>query len=140
MNSTTTYHSDQLEFFAESSTRYCVSPVSVLDPVQSRARTTDPETSHASASNKSEQIKRGTQRHRLLYEYAQAKDLTDEEAGMRSGLHMARACYWKRCGELRDLGLISDCGYTRKSFVGHDVMVCGITKSGVEMLEVIGPP
>ena len=135
-----TYPSNQLEFFGDSSTKYCVKPISVLDPIKSEVRSTDPETSRKAAESTQEQIKRGTQRHRLLYEYAQAKDLTDEEAGMRSGLHMARACYWKRCGELRDLGLIRDVGYTRKSFVGHDVMVCGITAEGVRTLEVIGPP
>lgn len=49
----------------------------------------------------------GTQKYRLLevYQSAYPEPLTDEEAALKAGLSMV-SCYWKRCGELRQDGLI----------------------------------
>jgi hypothetical protein len=135
MISTATSHSErQLEFFADGSTPFAVrsNPFGAVD---SFTRATDPETSRRVAKSVDAKMRWGSQRHRILVEYSSATDLTDEEAGMRSGLLDARACYWKRCGELRDLGLIVDTGSTRKSYLGHDVIVCRLTDAGREALQ-----
>lgn len=99
-------------------------------------RPTDPETSKAAAESRKNKIRWGSQRHLLLEQY-KACDLTDEEAGKASGLYDQRACYWKRCGELRDLGLICYAGenMTRESSSGNQVMVSTITAWGLAVLE-----
>ena len=132
---TAMYPSEQLEFFGEGATPFAVrsNPFGAID---SSVRHTDPATSREVSKSIDNRIKWGTQRHKLLREYQNAVDLTDEEAGLRSGLLEARACYWKRCGELRDLGLIRDTGVTRKSYLGHDVIVCCLTDAGREALRL----
>jgi hypothetical protein len=60
--------------------------------------------------------------------------MTDEEAGKMAGLYEVHSCYWKRCGELRQLGLIEDTGTVRKSSCGCDVIVSRITKPGRKFL------
>jgi hypothetical protein len=99
-------------------------------------RPTDPATSHAAAASRKNRIRWGSQRHLLLNEYVKG-NLTDEEAGKASGLYEQRACFWKRCGELRDLGLICDSGMTRTSDSGNEVMVCSITYRGLSVLEAV---
>jgi hypothetical protein len=67
----------------------------------------------------------------LLLSYYQYATLTDEQAGMASGLALKpRCCYWKRCSELRALGYIRDTGQTRISTAGSPMMVCEITHLG----------
>jgi hypothetical protein len=50
--------------------------------------------------------RRTSQAMRLLAEYKKG-DLTDEEAAVRSGIAaLPKACYWKRCSDLRSAGYI----------------------------------
>ena len=98
-------------------------------------RHTDPPTSQKAAASRDNRIRWGSQRHKLLEAYAEAdtywlSGLTDEEAGKATGLYASRACYWKRCGELRELGLIKQAGQTRTSACGHEVLVCYISSRG----------
>jgi hypothetical protein len=66
----------------------------------------------------------------LLAEYLQG-GMTDEEAGMASGLALKpKCCYWKRCSELRAMGLIIPTGETRLSSAGSAMQVCEITEEG----------
>ncbi len=98
-------------------------------------RPTDPATSRMAAESPKNRLRWGSQRQRLLSAFAEAAEgLTDEEAGKATGLYASRACYWKRCGELRDLGWIADTGRTRKSDCGHEVIVCAVTQSGLAAL------
>ncbi len=98
----------------------------------SYVRPTDPPTSQQAARSRKNRLRWGSQRHVLLYQFqlAGASGLTDEQAGKEAGLYEKRSCFWKRCGELRELGWIADNGTTRKSECGHDVMVSAITPSG----------
>ena len=70
----------------------------------------------------------------LLVEYANA-NMTDEEAGIRTGLKAKGASYWRRCSDLRGLGLIEPTGEKRLSTMGELRMVCRITALGREVLE-----
>lgn len=74
----------------------------------------------------------GSQRARLLAAYASAPaaGYTDEEAAQAAGLP-ERACWWKRCGELRDADLIGWTGATRDSPTSGGAQgVCAITELG----------
>ena len=96
-------------------------------------RAADPDTSAAGA--RAVKYRRGSQAMKLLatYEYA---DLTDEQAGVLSGLASdARCGFWKRCSDLRRLGLISDSGERRNTLSGTSAMVCFITPAGIEALK-----
>jgi hypothetical protein len=97
-------------------------------------RNTDPETSVKGAQDV--KPRRGSQTMLLLAEYAHRDGLTDEEAGLFSGL-LARpkCCYWKRCSELRAKGLIIPTGETRLSSAGSAMQVCAITAEGREALK-----
>lgn len=98
-------------------------------------RKTDPNTSKAGASSIA--MRAGSQRHTLLSVYADAIDgLTDEEAGINSGLaNKPKCCYWKRCSELRQAGYIAVTGLTRASTVKEQQQVCIITQKGLEALQ-----
>ena len=78
---------------------------SLFDESPGRARKDDYDTSKAGAANV--QLRAGTQKTKLLEAFRQAspKSLTDEQAAILAGIPLT-SCYWKRCGELRDLGLI----------------------------------
>jgi len=104
-------------------------------PLWRFARNSDPATSKGVAGEKKNRVRWGSQRHLILEEFSRVADLTDEEAGIASGLHQKHACYWKRCGELRDFGLIADKGITRKSLSGNDVIVSSITLQGLEKIK-----
>jgi hypothetical protein len=95
-------------------------------------RSADPDTSRDGA--KDVLPRRGSQAWALLNEYANARiGLTDEEAGIRSGLAVnPRCCYWKRCSELRAIGLIEDSHTRRQGSTGSTMMVCTITAKGLE--------
>jgi len=98
-------------------------------------RANDPETSTKAATTI--WVRAGSQRARLLYEYARA-DMTDEEAGNASGLAiLPKCCYWKRCSELRQAGYIAPTGEVRHSSAGVDQQVCSITQAGREILSSI---
>jgi hypothetical protein len=93
-------------------------------------RATDPETSRQISP-----IRVGSHRALLLEQYAIATlGLTDEEAGMRAALagHEIRG-YWKRCSDLRTMGLIQDLGIRRAVSSGSQAIVCAITQAGLDM-------
>lgn len=94
-----------------------------LPPV---ARNTDPATSHMAAA----QIdgKRPTQMILMLLAYADWSALTDEQAASRAGL--SHTGYWKRCSDLRSLGLIAPTGDTAVASSGMQQQVCRLTVEG----------
>ena len=94
-------------------------------------RATDPETSRQISP-----IRVGSHRALLLEQYATATlGLTDEEAGIRAALagHEIKG-YWKRCSDLRTMGLIQDLGIRRALTSGSQGIVCGITQTGLDMV------
>ena len=95
-------------------------------------RANDPTTSAKAATTI--WVRAGSQRARLLHEYARA-DMTDEEAGHASGLaQQTKCCYWKRCSELRQAGYIAPTRLLRPSSAGSDQRVGSITPAGREVL------
>ena len=94
-------------------------------------RASDPDTSRQASP-----IRVGTHRALLLEQYATATlGLTDEEAGMRAALagHDIKG-YWKRCSDLRTIGLIEDLGIRRAVSSGSQAIVCAITQKGMDMV------
>jgi len=77
--------------------------------------------------------RRTSQAMLLLIEY-KLHDLTDEEAGARSGLIRRSRCYWKRCSDLRSAGYIVNTGKTRIGSAGSAQMICAITPEGLAAL------
>lgn len=97
-------------------------------------RNTDPVTSVQGARDV--KPRRTSQAMLLLAEYAHRDGLTDEEAGLFSGLaKRPKCCYWKRCSELRAQGFIAPTGETRISSAGSAMQVCAITAEGLEALK-----
>lgn len=90
------------------------------------ARGADPWTSHvAAASVRGAAV---TQRQMLLETYeANPAGLTDEEACALAAIPGG----WKRCSELRALGLIRDTGLTRAGTSGRMGRVCAATTGGI---------
>lgn len=80
------------------------------------------------------------QRDHLLLAYHWCGDLgfTDEQAAHRAGL--LSGCWWKRCGELRDLGLIKQLKGepVRKGTSGVGRIICEITPEGRARLAELG--
>lgn len=96
-------------------------------------RSADPITSALGAGDV--KPRRQTQAMQLLAEYAHRDGLTDEEAGLFSGLlSRPKCCYWKRCSELRAKSLIVPTGVTRLSSAGSAMQVCAITAEGRKAL------
>ena len=98
-------------------------------------RISDSDTSREGARNV--QPRKGSQMHLLLNAYAQHSEvgLTDEDAGNVTYLSSNPRCgYWKRCSDLRNLGLITDTGKRRDSSNGCQMMVCVITDLGWQAL------
>ena len=94
-------------------------------------RATDPDT-----SRQVRPMRVGSHRALLLQQYFYATlGLTDEEAGARAALagHDIKG-YWKRCSDLRTLGLIQDLGHSRRLSTGSQGIVCAITQAGIEMV------
>lgn len=97
----------------------------LFDAIAARnARATDPVTSHIAARSVTAAA---SQRDALLVAYRQAgaQGFTDEEAARAAGL--LNVGYWKRCSDLRRLGLIEATGRTRPQESGRLGMVCRIT-------------
>ena len=94
-------------------------------------RATDPET-----SRQVNPIRVGTHRAILLEQYFHATlGLTDEEAGARAALAGREIKgYWKRCSDLRTMGLIQDLGVRRAVLSGSQAIVCVITQTGLDMV------
>lgn len=83
-------------------------------------RVTDPWTS--SYADRSIREAAVTQRETILRAFEQHPDgLTDEEAAAVAGVG---GCWWKRCSELRQQGLIVDSGRVRKGTAGRPRIVC----------------
>jgi hypothetical protein len=109
-----------------------------LEMIFPAARKSDPETSKLAGININ--FRAGSQRAMLLnaYFHADERGLTDEEAGMFTGLVQKRGCcYWKRSSELRQLHLIEPTGDTRRSLAGQEQQVCVITADGKEVIETL---
>lgn len=106
-----------------------------LDMFTQGHRDHDPITSVMADANV--QTRAGSQKWTLLVFYTQAGEqgLTDEEAGIRSGLKDKGANYWRRCSDLRALGLIEPTGEKRISTMRELRMVCRITAAGRAVLE-----
>jgi hypothetical protein len=98
-------------------------------------RSTDPATSRQGA--KDVLPRRDSQQGQLLRVYGAHRilGLTDEQAGDLSGLaQKPKCCYWKRCSELRQKGLIEDTGNEAMSSAGSPMMICRLTVKGAELL------
>jgi hypothetical protein len=99
-------------------------------------RSTDPATSRQGAQDVLP--RRDSQQGQLLRVYGENRiyGLTDEQAGDLSGLaQKPKCCYWKRCSELRQKGLIEDTGQEALSSAGSSMMVCRLTAKGAELLQ-----
>ena len=95
------------------------------------ARASDPPTSKAAA--KAVRVRAGSQCGALLRAFVMAGEhgLTDEEAAYVTRLVENRsACWWKRCSDLRELGLIVPTGATRPGAAGSARMVSAVTLAG----------
>lgn len=76
-------------------------------------------------------IRKGTQTAKLLKAYYDAAmPLIDEEAAMNARVPI-RSCWWKRCSELRQAGLIKVEPGTKKSSLGKDCGLSVITFDGI---------
>lgn len=94
----------------------------LFDLFPPRARACDPDTSKAAAAS----IPRVSTAHAcLLTAYMRAGELglTDEQAAIEAELDM-RSCWWKRCSELRAVGLVVPTGEERISSSGRRRIVC----------------
>ena len=100
-----------------------------LDVRKGRTRRHDHVTSVAGAQAVS--YRAGSQKERLLraYRYAGPDGLTDEEACVLAGISL-RSCYWKRCSELREDGVITLTGRSRPGDAGVPRIICTITEEG----------
>ena len=93
--------------------------------LQFPARAADPDTSQEAA-----RLPRHNQRMKVLRAYQHGHLLTDGEAGDRAGINGA----WKRCSELRKLGLIKPRGTTVLSNPTRRARLCSITQAGLAAL------
>ena len=94
-------------------------------------RNTDPEGSVNGAKHIIP--RRGSQAMRILAVYAEHPvwGLIDETAAGMAGIVHG----WKRCADLRRLGLIEATGDTAPTVAGVNAMVCRITPAGLEALK-----
>jgi len=90
---------------------------SLFDPA-TRSRRSDPETSKAAA--RSLRTRPILEKLAEAYRSAGSFGLTDEEAGNRTGIEGA----WKRCSDLRRLGVIIETQWTRRGSSGRAARVC----------------
>jgi len=104
-------------------------------PENHLTRRDDPPTSKAGA--KSVKIRATSQMAQLLVTYLMAFDrfkLTDDQAAEASGLlSKAGCCWWKRCSDLRALGLIESVGTGVSPLTGEERMTCEITQAGMNL-------
>ena len=106
-----------------------------------KARTSDPETSHAAAD--AIVIKAKTQKGQLLlahYSFRMAAGwgsfagLTDEEAARRAAISL-QSEYATRCSEHRNIGLIEETTETRAGEAGVERLVSRLTELGRAYVE-----
>ena len=94
-------------------------------------RNSDPITSKKAAKGASKRSP--SQQVIILKAFGSGRGFTDEEVGMFTGLALKpRCCYWKRCSELRELGLLEDTGVVRPSSAGCDQRAFRITMLGMD--------
>lgn len=95
-------------------------------------RATDPDTSKAGAEFIQKAL--GARLRGLLAVYwaEYPNGLTDEQATSLAAMFHGG---WKRCADLRRLGLIRDTGERRPLHSGRMGMVCAITAAGLEELD-----
>jgi hypothetical protein len=92
-------------------------------------RSSDPDT-----SRQANPMRVGSHRAILIGIYADSTlGLTDEEAASRAlaNGHEIKG-YWKRCSDLRTMGLIQDTGTRRALTSGSQGIVCSITQLGLD--------
>ena len=97
-------------------------------------RSSDPETSRQVSP-----MRVGSHRAILIAIYADSTlGLTDEEAASRALAkgHEIKG-YWKRCSDLRTLGLIQDTGTRRAVSSGSQAIVCSITQDGLDAAKAL---
>lgn len=97
------------------------------------ARKADPATSHEAA--KAVRWRASNHKAMLLVAYRDAGlaglPLSDRQAWQQSALRSRPACcWWKRCSELRDLGMIKVVGSTHCTETDARVQTCAITALG----------
>lgn len=98
-----------------------------------KVRNSDPATSRSVV--KESMPRQGTQAYSLLIAHMRNPNgLTDEEAAEKAGLN-PRSEFRTRCSTLRNLGLIADTLFTRKSSMGRDNIVRVITPAGIEWIK-----
>lgn len=105
------------------------------------ARNDDPVSSHLAAVDSHGRV---SQRNRLLLAFALGRQvLSDEQAAELAGVS-PRSCWWKRCSELRETGMISPVvnDYGNQVHVtssqGKQVMVSAVTPQGLQYLRSEG--
>jgi hypothetical protein len=107
------------------------------DALPDAFRKSDPETSKMAGKRRSRLG--GGQRALLLRQFANGEELTDEQAGIKSGLaDKPNCCYWKRLSELRALGLIEPTGRTAGSRAGEQQRICRLTEAGIDAMRELG--
>jgi hypothetical protein len=112
----------------------------IFNEPTNRTRKNDYDTSNQGAADVSFRAK--SQKCKLLFAFAKEacrknKGLTDEEASNAAGLP-ERCCFWKRCGELRDLGLIEFTSEMRMGGLGSQCGVSKITLEGMRLAVELG--
>lgn len=105
------------------------------EPRPGRARRGDPATSKAGA--RSVAFRAGSQKARLLVAFASSPvPICDADAARYADLLKPGICYWKRCGELREDGLLERTGEEVESSVtGEQVPTSRLTEKGRTMVE-----
>lgn len=106
----------------------------LFDSIEPTARNSDPITSKRAAQNAKR--KAPTQRLQLLTAYLRGP-LLDSEAAKAAGLYGTRACWWKRCSELRQHGYTIPIGTRVDAETQSEGMVCELTEDGRKALEAI---
>lgn len=113
-----------------------VAPTSEPDlfaPVVPAARTTDPSTSNDGIHDVLPRA--GSQQYKLLLAYgSRPLGLTNEEAAEIAGLNVPGCCWWKRCSDLLQAGLIEDTFTERTASTGSAQRVCAITEKGKRVI------
>lgn len=104
--------------------------------IDQRYRNGDHAASEAGAADVS--FRASSQKAKLLLVFRQTSELTDEEAAEAAGLNM-RSCFWKRCGELRALGLIEFTGGTKVGSAGSSAGLSELTAAGWRMCRKLEP-
>jgi hypothetical protein len=97
---------------------------------QSKARASDPATSHDAAESARLNVRTGSQRRKLLDAFKDAPNgLTHEQAAMAAGISLASE-YSTRCSELSNAKYLEATGEKRVGSRGLDRAVFRITNAG----------